>query len=263
MSSRDWDFGGLRALFINCTLKRSPEVSNTQALVDASRSIMQSHGVSTESLRLIDHDVATGVWPDMTEHGWASDAWPQIQDKVFGPDILVVAGPIWLGDNSSITKQCIEQLYASSHLLNPAGQYAYYGRVAGCLITGNEDGIKHCAMDILYKPATPSLPRPTPAGSARRDRPVLPRPRLRRTRQRLHQPQHHLHDLEPHAPGQDDQVGWLPGVRQSAHGVGQRRTLRLATTGVHPHVAPPVAVGVADCRRLRRLRPTRAGPVRS
>lgn len=30
------DLSGLRALFINCTLKRSPEVSNTQALVDAS-----------------------------------------------------------------------------------------------------------------------------------------------------------------------------------------------------------------------------------
>nr|MDA8341758.1 flavodoxin family protein [Actinomycetota bacterium] len=28
-----WDFSGLRALFINCTLKRSPEVSNTEGLV--------------------------------------------------------------------------------------------------------------------------------------------------------------------------------------------------------------------------------------
>ena len=65
-----WDFSGLRALFINCTLKRSPEVSNTQALVDASQSIMERHGVTTESIRLIDHDVATGIYPDMTEHGW-------------------------------------------------------------------------------------------------------------------------------------------------------------------------------------------------
>ena len=62
----------------------------------------------------------------------------------------MLAGPIWLGDNSSVTKRCIERLYATSSQLNPAGQYAYYGRVAGCLITGNEDGIKHCAMNILY-----------------------------------------------------------------------------------------------------------------
>ena len=62
----------------------------------------------------------------------------------------MLAGPIWLGDNSSVMKRCIERLYATSSQLNPAGQYAYYGRVAGCLITGNEDGIKHCAMNILY-----------------------------------------------------------------------------------------------------------------
>jgi multimeric flavodoxin WrbA len=146
----DEDFTGLGALSINCTLKRSPEISNTQALVDASRAIMDRHGMRTESIRLVDHEVATGVWPDMTEHGWAVDAWPAIQEKVFAADILVVAGPIWLGDNSSVTKQCIERLYASSHLLNDAGQYKYYGRVAGCLITGNEDGIKHCASNVLY-----------------------------------------------------------------------------------------------------------------
>ena len=41
-------------------------------------------------------------------------------------------------------------LYACSSLLNEHGQYAYYGKVGGCLITGNEDGIKHCSMNILY-----------------------------------------------------------------------------------------------------------------
>jgi len=144
------DFSGMRALFLNATLKRSPEVSNTQGLIDASAAIMQAHGVATDTVRVIDHDVATGVYPDMTEHGWATDAWPDIQAQVFAADILVLAGPIWLGDNSSIMKQIIERLYGSSHLLNDAGQYRYYGRVAGCLITGNEDGIKHCAQNVLY-----------------------------------------------------------------------------------------------------------------
>ena len=145
-----WDFSGLRALFLNGTLKRSPETSHTQGLIDRSIAIMAKHGVTAESVRVVDHDVATGVWPDMTEHGWAVDEWPAIQEKVWAADVLVVAGPIWLGDNSSITKQVIERLYASSHLLNDAGQYRYYGRVAGCLITGNEDGIKHCAQNVLY-----------------------------------------------------------------------------------------------------------------
>ena len=144
------DFSGMRALFLNCTLKRSPEVSNTQALVDASAEIMQKHGVVTEVVRVVDHDIASGVWPDMTEHGWEVDEWPAIQEKVWAADILVIAGPIWLGDNSSVTKRAIERLYASSGDLNDNGQWRYYGRVGGCLITGNEDGIKHCAMNILY-----------------------------------------------------------------------------------------------------------------
>jgi len=147
---QSWDFSGIRALFINCTLKRSPELSNTEGLVSASRALMERHGVVTESLRLVDLDVASGVWPDMTEHGWTSDDWPSVQKQVFAANILVLAGPIWLGDNSSVMKRCIERLYGSSHLLNEHGQYAYYGRVGGCLITGNEDGVKHCAMNILY-----------------------------------------------------------------------------------------------------------------
>jgi len=146
----DWRFDGLRALFINCTLKPSPGLSHTQGLVDASAAVMRRHGVEVDLLRAADHDIATGVWPDMTEHGAATDEWPEILPRVMSADILVIAGPIWLGDNSSVTKRVIERLYAGSSLLNEAGQYAYYGRVGGCLITGNEDGIKHCAMNVLY-----------------------------------------------------------------------------------------------------------------
>ena len=143
-------YDDLRALFVNCTLKRSPERSNTEGLIDVSRGIMDKQGVATEVIRAVDHDIAFGVWPDMTEHGWPSDEWPAIQAEVMAADILVVAGPIWLGDNSSVTKMVIERLYANSSILNEHGQYAYYGRVGGCLITGNEDGVKHCAMNILY-----------------------------------------------------------------------------------------------------------------
>ena len=153
MSENDattWDFTGLRAMFVNCTLKRSPDPSHTEGLVEASASLMRKHGVEVEVLRAVDHDIATGVYLDMTEHGWSHDDWPSIHERVMASQILVLAGPIWLGDNSSVTKRVIERLYAGSGILNDAGQYAYYGRVGGCLITGNEDGIKHCAMNILY-----------------------------------------------------------------------------------------------------------------
>ncbi len=146
----EYDFSNLQALFINCTLKRSPEKSHTQGLVDISANIMRKHGVAVEVVRAIDHDLATGVWLDMTEHGWETDEWPSIHEKVMASHILVIAGPIWLGDNSSVTKRVIERLYATSGDVNDKGQWDYYGRVGGALITGNEDGIKHCAMDILY-----------------------------------------------------------------------------------------------------------------
>jgi multimeric flavodoxin WrbA len=148
--STKWVFSDLSALFFNCTLTKSPKKSHTQLLIDLSSGIMQKQGVKTEVIRAVDHDIATGIWPDMREHGWKTDEWPEIYKKVRKADIVVIAGPIWLGDNSSVTKKVIERLYANSHILNKDGQYADYGKVGGCLITGNEDGIKHCAMNVLY-----------------------------------------------------------------------------------------------------------------
>src|SRR3954447_20838448 len=122
-----WDFSDLRAVFINCTLKRSPEQSHTQGLADISIEIMRRQDVTVDVVRAIDHDIATGVWPDMTEHGWERDEWPALFEKVEAADILVLTSPIWLGEKSSVCTQVIERLYGNSHLLNEHGQYAYYG----------------------------------------------------------------------------------------------------------------------------------------
>lgn len=147
---KQWDFTGLKAIFFNGTLTRSPAESHTDLIIQSSRDLMEKHGVQTELIRTIDHDIATGVYPDMREKGWETDEWPEIFKKVQAADILVIAGPIWLGDNSSQTKKLIERLYSQSGETNEQGQYIYYGKVGGCLITGNEDGVKHCAMNVLY-----------------------------------------------------------------------------------------------------------------
>lgn len=143
-------FGGLSALFINGTLKKSPETSNTDGLLKASKSLMRQLGVETEVVRSVDFNIAPGVQPDMRKHGWDHDDWPVVFKKVLAADIVVICGPIWLGDNSSQTRRVIERLYANSADTNDKGQYVYYGKVGGCIITGNEDGAKHCAMSILY-----------------------------------------------------------------------------------------------------------------
>jgi len=146
----DRDFSDLRAVYVNCTLKRSPERSHTQGLADRSIATMERLGVSVEVIRAVDHDIATGVYPDMTEHGWERDEWPAIYAKVKSADILVLLTPIWLGEKSSVCTRVIERLYGNSSELNDRGQYGYYGRVGGCIVTGNEDGAKHCAMNVLY-----------------------------------------------------------------------------------------------------------------
>lgn len=145
-----WDFSGLKALFLNCTLKRTPELSHTEGLINISRSIMEKNGIIVDVIRPVDHKIAYGVYPDMTEYGWDQDDWPGIYEKVLKADILVLCSPIWLGDKSSICTKIIERLYSNSAELNNKDQFIYYGRVGGCLITGNEDGIKHCARDMLY-----------------------------------------------------------------------------------------------------------------
>ncbi|HMP61632.1 MAG TPA: NAD(P)H-dependent oxidoreductase [Phenylobacterium sp.] len=143
-------YDDLRALYINCSLKPSGQGSNTQALMAVAIGVMQANGVSCETIRAVDFDIAPGVQPDMRQAGFPQDAWPDIQAKVMAADILVIGTPIWLGDKSSVCTRVIERLYGYSGELNDKGQYAYYGRTAGCIVTGNEDGAKHCAMNLLY-----------------------------------------------------------------------------------------------------------------
>lgn len=144
------DFSNLNALFVNCTLKRSPRTSHTAGLMEKSVQIMKDHGVTIDELRAVDHNIRPGVQPDMSEQGWESDDWPDIFKRVMDADILVLGSPIWLGEKSSVCTLIIERLYAMSAKTNDLGQYLYYGKVGGCIITGNEDGVKHCSANILY-----------------------------------------------------------------------------------------------------------------
>lgn len=144
------DFSGLKAVFVNCSLKRSATESRTGLLMSASSQLMERHGVEVATLHMADHPIAFGIYPDMTEHGAPIDAWPELWPTVNEADILVVGTPISLGEESSLCRVLIERLYAMSGGLNDLSQSSYYNKVGGCVITGNEDGIKHCSMSILY-----------------------------------------------------------------------------------------------------------------
>ncbi len=144
------DFSKLKAVYVNCTLKKSPRQSHTKGLMDVSIDIMKKEGVEVDEIRFVDHNVAFGVQPDMTKHGYDTDEWPTLFERIFAADIIVVGTPIWLGEKSSVAQKLIERLYSMSGKQNDKGQYKFYDKVGGCIVTGNEDGVKHCAMGILY-----------------------------------------------------------------------------------------------------------------
>lgn len=143
-------YDGLRALFVNTSLKLESKSSHTLLLMDAVRAIMEEAGVEVDVLHMVDHDVPPGIQPDMTKEGHERDDWPELWSRVLAADILVIGTPLWLGRESSVCRVLIERLYAMSSELNDQGQSTFYNRVGGCVVTGNEDGIKHAAMSILY-----------------------------------------------------------------------------------------------------------------
>ena len=144
------DFSDQSAIYLNCTLKRPDLSSHTALLMENAMEIMRKNRVKVSGIRVTDHQIAFGVYPDMTEHGWDKDDWPLLWKRIVAADILVIGTPIWLGEESSVCRLIIERLYGMSGMLNEKGQSIFYGKVGGTVITGNEDGIKHCAMTILY-----------------------------------------------------------------------------------------------------------------
>ena len=145
------DLSDLRAVVLNGTLKRSPEPSHTDGLIDVATHVLTGVGARVDRVRTVDHTIPPGVQPDMREQGWPTDDFPDLYHELIEPaDIVILATPIWLGDQSSMTRLIVERLYGWSGKTNDAGQWSYYGKAGGVLVTGNEDGAKHCAAQLLY-----------------------------------------------------------------------------------------------------------------
>jgi multimeric flavodoxin WrbA len=139
------DYGsGLTALGLNCTLKKSPETSNTEALMSRVMDLMSDHGAETEILRPVDYEIPFGVTSDEGD----GDEWPQILEKINAADILLMGMSIWFGVRSSVMQMVIERLDGTYNETNDNGQYPLYNKVAGVVVTGNEDGAHHVINEI-------------------------------------------------------------------------------------------------------------------
>ena len=135
----------MRALALNCTLKRSPDESNTAALTRVVLDALADRGVETDMVRVADHVVEPGVASDAVTD---ADEWPALREKVAGADILIVATPTWLGQPSSISKRVLERMDAMLSETKDDGRPLAYDKVAGVVVTGNEDGAHHCISEI-------------------------------------------------------------------------------------------------------------------
>jgi multimeric flavodoxin WrbA len=134
----------MRALMLNCTLKPSPEASNTEALARVVLEALEAEGVETETIRVVDHDVKPGVESDMGD----GDAWPQIRRKLLASEILVFATPTWLGRPSSVAQRVLERMDAMLSETDDDDRPVAYNRVAAVVVTGNEDGAHHVISEI-------------------------------------------------------------------------------------------------------------------
>jgi multimeric flavodoxin WrbA len=134
----------LRAVVLNCTLKPAPQESNTEALARVVIEALEGLGVEVELHRVLDYDVRPGVSSD--EGG--GDEWPRLRERVVGAEILVVASPTWLGKPSSVAQRVLERMDAMIAETGEDGRPIAYDRVAGVVVTGNEDGAHHVISEI-------------------------------------------------------------------------------------------------------------------
>lgn len=144
----------MHAIVLNATLKPSPEQSSTEALAGVVSNELEARGVTTETIRLVDHDIGPGVVSEAVGEG---DAWPEIHAKLCAAEILIMASPTWLGQPSSECRRALERMDAMLSESGDDGVPVAYNKVAGIVITGNEDGahagvatIAQALFDIGY-----------------------------------------------------------------------------------------------------------------
>src|SRR5689334_23587018 len=134
----------MRAVILNCTLKKSPEPSNTDRLAEVVAARLRELSVAVHTVRVVDHTIPPGVATDVGE----GDEWPALHDDLLDADILIIATPTWLGHPSSIAQRVLERMDAMLSETDDTGRPVAYNRVAGVVVTGNEDGAHHVISEV-------------------------------------------------------------------------------------------------------------------
>jgi multimeric flavodoxin WrbA len=134
----------LKALAINCTLKKESEDSSTRVLLSQVLESLGRHQVDCELLHATSYDIKPGVSADEKD----GDEWPLIRKMILDCDILILGTPIWMGQPSSICKRVLERLDAFLSETDDQGRMLTYGKAAGVVVVGNEDGAHHVSAEV-------------------------------------------------------------------------------------------------------------------
>jgi multimeric flavodoxin WrbA len=135
----------LTALALICSLKASPAPSSSQLIAEHLQAELGKHGVTSETVRCVDHDILPGVEKDMGE----GDQWPAIREKILAADILVFSTPTWMGHMSSVAQRVLERLDAEISETDDEGRPILLGKVAVVTVVGNEDGAHHIIAEAF------------------------------------------------------------------------------------------------------------------
>jgi multimeric flavodoxin WrbA len=135
----------LKAMALNCTLKREGE-SSTDAMIAVLKAAFAEAEVElTETVRVAALDIKPGVTSDEGD----GDEWPALREKILAHDILIFAGPIWMGQVGSIAKRVMERMDAFLSETDARGRMPSYSKVAVAAIVGNEDGAHFSTAQIF------------------------------------------------------------------------------------------------------------------
>lgn len=135
----------LTALALVCSLKRSPAPSSSVLMAEHVCAALGDAGVSSETVRCVDHAILPGVQADMGD----GDDWPRIRERLLAADILVLSTPVWVGHPSSIAQRVLERLDAELSTTDDAGRPVMVGKVAIVAVVGNEDGAHKVIADMF------------------------------------------------------------------------------------------------------------------
>jgi multimeric flavodoxin WrbA len=128
----------MKATILLGTLKRS-DLSNTETLCEFLSGRMERDGIRCETVKLVERRVLPGTYSDMGE----GDEWPGILEKILGSEIVILATPVWWGNQSSEIQRVIERLDELHDKVLAGEPSPLEGKVGGIVITGDSDGAEH------------------------------------------------------------------------------------------------------------------------